>query len=281
METPAASLLSSNQPSHTSSLSAAHLALHQLACFEGGQIFSSPLCHHLVTPAELQEARDDPFALLLRCSCAARLRFAQDHFLCYQKVFKVEQVIILGAGLDTFAFSYDGPACSFFEVDHPATQQMKRQRLANASMPIPSDVHFVPFDFETASLGPTLCLHGFDPSLPTFISCLGVFQYLTLSAIQSILAFVALVPNSQLVFDFLEPSLNQETRQNYSKMIDQYKAMGEPFLSLVEKNQMLAMCSSFQVVELLGPKEILHLYCSGLNIDASSNGCHFLCIRTF
>ena len=113
------------------------------------------------------------------------------------------QYLILGAGLDTFAYRNPFADLHVFEVDHPATQEMKRHRLQNSGIAIPDNLTFAPVNFEGESLTNGLQRAGFDFSLETFVSCLGVIPYLTLEAITDTLAVVGgMGRGSEMVFDF-------------------------------------------------------------------------------
>ncbi len=117
----------------------------------------------------------------------------------------VRQYVVLGAGLDTFAYRQPPWAkyLRIFEVDHPATQQWKRDHLAQVGIPIPANLEFCPIDFEQTTLAEGLAMTSFDRHVPTFFSWLGVTMYLTRDAIESTLRFVLSLPQrSEIVFDF-------------------------------------------------------------------------------
>ena len=117
----------------------------------------------------------------------------------------ITQYVILGAGLDTFAYRRADVAerLTIFEVDHPATQQWKLERLAEAGIKVPRRVRFVPLDFNERTLAEGLALGGFDRGAPAFFSWLGVTYYLPRDAVLANLAFIGgLAAPSQVVFDF-------------------------------------------------------------------------------
>jgi methyltransferase (TIGR00027 family) len=122
-----------------------------------------------------------PVATRLRFKSAfvIRSRYAED---CLAESLSngVRQYVVLGAGLDTFAYRQPSWADSLriFEVDHPATQRWKRRRLAEAGISVPRNVTLVPVDFEKISLAAGLTQAGLDFATPTFFSLLGVSQYL-------------------------------------------------------------------------------------------------------
>jgi hypothetical protein len=115
----------------------------------------------------------------------------------------VRQYVVLGAGLDTFAYrqpSWANPL-RIFEIDHPTTQHWKRRRLAEASVSVPDNVSFVPVDFEKTSLAAALLQSGLISGAATFFSLLGVSQYLTEDALDESLRFTLSRPDgSEIVF---------------------------------------------------------------------------------
>jgi methyltransferase (TIGR00027 family) len=120
-------------------------------------------------------------APLLATWVAARSRFAED----WLSRAGAEQYIILGAGLDSFAWRQVG-GVRVFEVDHPATQEWKRSRFEALKVPMPSRMVWVPIDFELESLAEGLARAGAGGD-NTFVSWLGVVPYLSLEAIEATL----------------------------------------------------------------------------------------------
>lgn len=120
----------------------------------------------------------------------------------------VRQYVILGAGLDTFAFRRTDlvESLHIFEVDHPATQALKHQRLAMLGQPYPPQLHFVPVDFLTERLSDVLRASAYDPQALSFFSWLGVTYYLTRETIFDTLRDVAASApaGSSIVFDYME-----------------------------------------------------------------------------
>lgn len=120
----------------------------------------------------------------------------------------VGQYVILGAGMDTFAFRRPEllEQLQVFEVDHPATQAFKRQRIAEAGRKLPSQLHFVPVDFEQEGLATALARSSYDPQVPSFFSWLGVTYYLTRQAVFATLRAIAdIAPaGSTVIFDYLD-----------------------------------------------------------------------------
>jgi methyltransferase (TIGR00027 family) len=223
------------QPSLTARGAAVHRAAHQV--LEGGAIFSDPLaCAILGAQPDViaDEEAADPSNRPIRLFIAARSRFAEDA-LSYAAGRGVRQAVVLGAGFDTFGLRnpYAHQGLGVFEVDYPATQAWKRDRLAQMSIDIPRSLIFAPVDFERGSLVDGLAAVGFRLDQPAFFLWLGVVPYLTREAIYSTLRFIAGVPASEVVFDYCEPPETSapERRAYLTALAARVAAAGEPFLS--------------------------------------------------
>ncbi|HEY8044683.1 MAG TPA: class I SAM-dependent methyltransferase [Streptosporangiaceae bacterium] len=181
-----------------------------------------------------------------RAQVICRSRFTEDHLAaCVGD--GVSQYVILGAGLDTFAYrtarTTDGPD-RIFEVDHPGTQHWKREHLAAAGIGEPDRVSFVPMDFERDSLAGRLGQAGFDPARPALVSWLGVTMYLTGSAISQTLAEIGgFAPGTQLITDYmLPPGLRDEAGASYAGLVAPAAAeLGEPWLTVLAPGDMTAL----------------------------------------
>ena len=159
----------------------------------------------------------------------------------------VRQYVILGAGLDTFAYrSALSRSVRVFEVDHGATQAWKRGQLAAAGITAPDNVTFVAADFETGTLAADLIRSGLDPAAPAFVSWLGVTMYLTAEAIGRTFAELALLaPGSEVVADYMLPAgMRDDAGNTYVELVGPSTAeRGEPwltFLSPADMSQLLA-----------------------------------------
>jgi len=174
-------------------------------------------------------------ANLLRSGFVLRARYAED---CLAEAVRtgVSQYVILGAGLDTFAYRQPdyAKAMRIFEVDHPSSQIWKRDCLAAKGVALPSNLAFVAADFERDRLVDKLAQCGFDASAPAFFSCLGVAQYLTARAIEATLRFVAgLAPGSAITLSFYLPDelLAGEDLELTRQLVRIGADKGEPWLS--------------------------------------------------
>jgi methyltransferase (TIGR00027 family) len=198
------------QPSQTARGAAAYRAIHQR--LDSGVIFSDPFAARILddeTRARLDETAADPSLRPWRLFIAARSRFSEDTLAgCVAR--GVRQVVVLGAGLDTFSLRnpYAGQGVRVFEVDYPATQGWKCERLKQAGLAIPASLTFAPVDFERQSLADGLKAAGFQADRPAFFQWLGVVPYLTREAVSLALDFIAGVPESEVVFDYAEPFEN-------------------------------------------------------------------------
>ncbi|MCT9931526.1 class I SAM-dependent methyltransferase [Planotetraspora sp. A-T 1434] len=147
----------------------------------------------------------------------------------------LEQYVILGAGLDTFAYrSGMIGRVEVFEVDHPATQRWKRGLLDAAGITAPDGLTFAPVDFETDDLMAGLSAAGFDPSRPALVSWLGVSMYLTREAVAATFATIRrLAPGTELIMEYaLPPALRDERGSAYADFaLPAAAERGEPWLS--------------------------------------------------
>ena len=157
----------------------------------------------------------------------------------------VGQYVILGAGLDSFAYRAGlAGRVRVFEVDHPATQDWKRRALAAAQVPVPEAVTFVAVDLATDSLAGPLLAAGFATAAPALVSWLGVTMYLTPDAVADIMTAVGrLAPGTELVADYMLPAgLRDEAGAVYGELVAQAAAeRGEPWLSCFAPGEMADM----------------------------------------
>jgi methyltransferase (TIGR00027 family) len=254
------------KPSRTAWAAAAHRAAHQV--LEEGRVFADPLALRILgEDAEtiVRWAEGHPSGRRMRIFIAARTRFAEDALTAAVER-GVRQVVVLGAGLDTYAYrSTLGEGIRIFEVDHPATQAWKRQRLEDAAIPLPASLTFAPVDFEHETLAPGLAVAGFDPHQRTFFTWLGVVPYLTEEAVRSTLSFIASLPNgAHVVFDYSDPpaSLSPELRNAHERGAARVAAIGEAWVNYFEKDRLrdILIALGFSQIEDLGPPQIASLY---------------------
>lgn len=258
------------KPSITAHRVAQRRAAHQL--LDRPLVFEDPLAVRIADaddPArrDLRAFDSSRLSKVLRAFFAARSRFAEDQLSAAVNR-GVDQYVVLGAGLDTFAYRSPFPALRVFEVDFPATQAWKRSELARANIPIPAALTFVPADFEQVSLPAALASSGFDDSKPAWFSWLGVTMYLARDTVMQTLAFIAALPvGSGVVFDYgVDPAtLGPMERYVLNRFAERVAAAGEPWITgfdpaiLSEELRRLG----FTTVEDLGQNEINAKYFSG------------------
>lgn len=165
------------------------------------------------------------------------------------------QYVVLGAGMDTFA--YRSPLAKqlrTFEVDHPATQRWKRDLLAAAQIAPPDHLAFVGADLETEPLAERLTAAGFDPSMPALVSWLGVSFFLTRQAVAATLAAIgALASGTELIVEYaLPPELRDARGQAYAEFALRVgEERGEPWLTFLTPEDMSALLQAhdLEVIE--------------------------------
>ncbi len=270
------------EPSRTALAAAAHRAAHQI--LEQGGIFADPLAIRILgqdAETVARDAEDHPSRRRMRMFIALRSRFAEDA-LAASVEGGVKQVVVLGAGLDTFA--YRSPLrerLRIFEVDHPATQAWKRQRLADAGIALPDSLTFAPVDFERDTLAERLAAAGFDSGQQTFFTWLGVVPYLTAEAIWSTLGFIAsLKGGAQVVFDYADPpeSLAPEMRVWHDQRAARVAELGEAWVNYFEPEQLHERLRElgFSEIEDLGPRQVASRYFPSQAAGAPEKGGHIL-----
>jgi methyltransferase (TIGR00027 family) len=217
---------------------------------------------------------EKPFSVGLRAFLVARSRYAED-MLATAVAQGATQYVLLGAGLDTFAYRNPYPNLRVFEVDHPATQQWKRELLGTSSISIPPNLIFVPVDFEHQDLATQLLGAGFDSTAPTFFAWLGVVPYLTLEAFRSTLHFIAAQPaGSGLVFDYGQPrsALPLLEQLAHDSLVARVQQAGEPFRLFFTPREAAAELAAFYNLEDLGSPEINSLYFANRNDNLRLRG---------
>ena len=256
------------EPSRTAFAAATYRAAHQV--FEAGRIFNDPLAvpilgddaDHMLANPEVHQAQRG-----IRFFVTARSRLAEDELARAVETRGVGQVVVLGAGLDTFGYRHPfGDRLSLFEVDHPATQAWKHRRLREAGIGIPKSLTYAPVDFEREDLSKPLARAGLDPDVRTYFMWLGVVPYLTPQAITSTLSYIAGHPGgAEVVFDYGEPRelVDPGLREQYEQRAARVAAAGEPFLSFFipsELQELLGKLGFDRIVDLDLPAILTRLF---------------------
>jgi methyltransferase (TIGR00027 family) len=200
----------------------------------------------------------------LRAFVSARSRYAEDQLAAFVARGGA-QYVVLGAGLDTFAYRNPFAELRVFEVDFPATQQWKRELLAEAGIALPKGLTFVPLDFEHQTLGEGLAEAGFDRSSAAFFGWLGVVPYLTLAAFQATLGVIAQLPaGSGVSFDYaVAPEiLSAVGKKAFDALAGRVAAAGEPFQLFFTPEEMEVELrgAGFQRMEQLDSDQLNEIY---------------------
>lgn len=151
----------------------------------------------------------------------------------------VGQYVLIGAGFDSYACRkpVEAKNLEVYEIDHPATQGLKKRRLAENGVPADNRLHFVSADLGQESLESALARSSFDSNAPAFLSWLGVTMYLSREANMSTLESIAryCAAGSQLVFSYVDQSIFDGKPEGDTEEIlelkHRVKSVGEPFIS--------------------------------------------------
>jgi methyltransferase (TIGR00027 family) len=226
------------QPSRTAQRVALQRAAHQVLD-RPPLILNDPLAMRVISARAARDLQTSPGSevrgtsrVFLRAVVVARSRLAEDELARAVHEDGVTQYVVLGAGLDTFAYRNPHASVRVFEVDHPDTQRLKRRRLQEAGILIPDSMRFVSCDFATERWLDALTSAGFDPQRAAVFAWLGVIMYLPRDAALGTLRDIGTLPaGTSVVFDYLVPSdmLPWLVRLYYRRRIRMLKSMGEPW----------------------------------------------------
>lgn len=259
-------------PDHTAVRVALWRAMH-VQIDAAPHIFVDEIGLQLANPPENWRERPDMHpqgTRGYRASIVGRARLIED--LVQEQVQKgIDQYVILGAGLDSFAQRRPEFASKLriFEIDQPETQKWKQQRLLELGFGIPKNLQFVPVDFEAGDSWPEkLAANGFNTKKPAVLTSTGVSMYLTQEANMASLCQVAsLAPGSTLAMTFMLPLdlINPAERSQHEMVYERARAAGTPFLSFFRPEEILQMAreAGFKKVEHVSGGDIIKCYFAG------------------
>jgi methyltransferase (TIGR00027 family) len=260
------------QPSRTAYSAARYRAAHQV--IEDGAVFRDALAVPLLGEAQADLLADAP-RRGMRLFIAARHRFAEDA-LAAAVARGVREAVVVGAGLDTFAYRNPHPGLRVTEVDHPDTQEWKRRRLAEAAVPVPATTRYVGVDLEKEPL--RLDLDG-----PAFFLWLGVVPYLTADGFGATLDFIGSGPGNEVAFDYAQPleRMTAERRAHLKARADRVAALGEPWLTYFEPAEVAAELRRRGLAEIddLGPSALAARFFNRPDVPPETPGGHVLHAR--
>jgi methyltransferase, putative, TIGR00027 family len=197
----------------------------------------------------------------------ARARFVEDRL--EDAIGKgISQYVILGAGLDTFAFRRQDLAdrLQVFELDLPAVQEIKQLRLAQLNLPKPQNLHFIPVDFTQQTLTSVLTITEYDPRRLSFFSWMGVTQYLPLEAVWATLKDITSISaaGSEIVFDYYNKLAfdPEKTPKRLKYIIESTKSLGETIITGFDPSRISTELAhlGLRLLDNLGPEEIQQRY---------------------
>ncbi|BCY05484.1 SAM-dependent methyltransferase [Actinoplanes sp. L3-i22] len=264
--------MQTGQASRTAYAAARYRAAHQV--LEHGSIFTDPLALRILGHQPEELLGDEP-RRGMRLFIAARHRFAEDH-LAAAVSRGVRTAVVLGAGLDTFAYRNPHPSLRVIEIDHPDTQAWKRERLAEAGIDLPDNMRYVGIDFERESL-------RLDLDEPAFFLWMGVVPYLTADGFAETLRFVATVEGNEVVFDYAQSPerMPAARRAALEARAARVAKIGEPWLTFFEPEEIAALLGehSFGDIEDLGPSGLAARYFNRPDVPPDTAGGHVIHTR--
>jgi methyltransferase (TIGR00027 family) len=196
-----------------------------------------------------------------------------DDFLIAALADGLEQVVILGAGFDTRAYRIPGiEKTRVFEIDHPATQQVKLEKLKKVVNPLPGNVTFIPVDFNTQTLEQSLLASSYNPQAKTTFLWQGVTYFLTKEGVDTTLAFIATHsgPGSSVIFDYFYEEVLLNGTSGYGKALRRAAKMsGEEYMFGIPQGQTTAFLTQrgFRDVQDRSLADLKRLYFTGPNAN--------------
>jgi methyltransferase (TIGR00027 family) len=251
-----------DKPSRTAHRVALRRAGHQL--WDNPRVFDDPVALKIIgrnAAAELESGpTESTSGEYLRAFLVARSRFAEEH-LAVAVARGVKQYVVLGAGLDTFAYRNPFEKLQVFEVDYPATQAWKRKLLEAEGIAIPATLTFAPVDFEEDTLAAGLAHASFKADEPAFFSWLGVTPYLSEETVLGTLRWIAAsCQQNGVAFDYAVPraSLSFLNRMVFDALAARVAAAGEPFVGFFDPQKLTQALRAmgFNQIEDLNGDEI-------------------------
>jgi methyltransferase (TIGR00027 family) len=255
------------RPSRTALGVAVRRACHQIHD-SSPLVFDDPIAVPILGDTYRQAIEDsaasinDRSSLAMRAWLVTRNRYAEEK-LAEAVARGVQQYVLLGAGLDTFAHRNPYPDLKIFEVDHPATQMWKRNLLVSSKLLTPKKLYYVPVDFERQSLLSQLEASSLDFSAPTVFAWLGVVLYLTRSAFRSTIEVIAAFPEgSGVIFDYALPrhALAEHELEARDSLSARVASIGEPFQLFFTPEEIAGELSKFSVLEDLDATSLNNRY---------------------
>ena len=184
----------------------------------------------------------------------------------------VRQILVLGAGLDTFAYRHAEALASavVYEVDKPETQTWKREALSGVDLAHPPNIRYVAADLGHGSLLDELDCAGFDRRSPAVVSWLGVTYYLDYASVARTVEQLGQVcSSSSLVMDYFRPRDCWD--DGMINGADVARQRGEPWVTTLTDTDVdkLLTPNGFSVVELFTSEHALQRYPSDVRLASN------------
>lgn len=265
------------------------IALHRVAesaLPESQRICYDPYAVHFVDPETLEFARKNPektkamrehYERLfpgLGNSIRARVRYFDD-FVRAAAGEGMEQLVILGAGYDTRPYRIEklkgNSNMKVFEVDHPETQSLKKEKIEMIFGGLPDHIVYVPVDFEMEGIDQKLPGNGYDRSKKTLFLMEGLVMYIPPTAVEEMLSFIVndSAKGSEVLFDYFIQSVVDGTSGTEKNMRDFAAQQGEPFLFGIEDGaaEVFLKERGFSRVQNVTSDDYKNAYFCGANKD--------------
>ena len=198
----------------------------------------------------------------------------------------VRQYVLIGAGFDSFSLRLPKFAANLqiFEIDFPATQRLKLERIGACGITLPDNVHFIAADLSKESVAAALARSPFETNRLSFFSWLGVTMYLTREANLATLRSIASCSpaGSEVVFTYLDERVFQEQSESFRELEQRVAAVGEPFLSGFDPGELgsnLAACGLDLAEDLNGRESAARYDRGGAHGLGQSTFSHIALVR--
>jgi methyltransferase (TIGR00027 family) len=269
--------MKSRQRSLTAEATAAMRAMHLL--YHQPVVFNDPYALHLTNPALRRVCQNRFFRWLLRrkfiseslrpitAQVVSRARYAEEKL--EQAAAKgISQYVIISAGFDSFCLRRPdfSVGLQIYEIDHPATQQIKQKRLMETIDSSPKGVEFLAVDLEKQTIADALSDSSFLKDERVFFSWLGTIPYLSEDAVFTVLRDLAsfAARGSEIVFDYSIPTYlwPLEERQALGRIMRIIGRRGEPIKSFFESDAFPDEVSrlGYHIFENISPAELNKKY---------------------
>jgi methyltransferase (TIGR00027 family) len=264
-------IMKKEERSITAELAAYERAKHLL--YDDPIMFEDSFAIEFISPRRRRFLKNPVIGLLMRSTLyrhfhpvraksAARSHYTEDKL---EKTIAqgMTQYVIMGAGYDSFALRRRdlSDAIRIFELDHPATQKAKKERLSELNVELPKNLELIPVDFEKETIAEVLKRSSYIREVPTFFSCLGTIHFLTRDAVFKTLRSLPSLaaPGSEIIFDYSIPDalINPKELKRVNKNRRLAAHYGEPVITHFDPHILVTEMEDLglELIENLSPNE--------------------------